>query len=142
MPSLSPAVEQKLFKILPSWTTCLDSDALYLFLQRVVRMFAFGGSTLVLSLYLSALGNSDEAIGLFMMLTLIGDVAISASISMMADAIGRRRILVLGSLLMAISGVAFFSCDSFWVLLLASMFGVISPRYDITHIKTSTYWLS
>lgn len=83
---------------------------------------------MVLALYLSALGNSDEAIGLFMMLTLVGDVAISASISIVADAIGRRRILVLGSLLMAFSGVAFFSCDSFGALLLASILGVISPR--------------
>ncbi|CAI7640348.1 unnamed protein product [Penicillium manginii] len=126
LPTLS-AVKEKLFEMLPRWPTSLHHDVLYLFLQRAVRMFAFGSSTLVLSLYLSALGNSDEAIGLFMMLTLAGDVAISASTSIVADAIGRRRILVLGSFLMALSGVAFFSFDNFWVLLFASIFGVISP---------------
>ncbi|KAL2822759.1 major facilitator superfamily domain-containing protein [Aspergillus cavernicola] len=90
-------------------------------------MFAFGGSTLVLSIFLSALGNSEKRIGIFMSSTLVDDVIISLTTSMYADRAGRRRVLALGSLLMAMSGYVFATSDNFWLLLGASISGVISP---------------
>lgn len=103
-------------------------DAKLLCLQRFVRLFAYGGSTLVLALYLSSLGNTDQRIGLFMSLTLWGDVVISLFLTVVADALGRRRMLALGSLLMSASGVVFAISGNYWVLVLASVLGVISPR--------------
>jgi predicted MFS family arabinose efflux permease len=91
-------------------------------------MFAFGGSTLVLSLFLSALGVSEKKIGLFMSSTLVGDVIVSFATSIYADHVGRRRILALGSLLMVMSGYVFATSENFWLLLGASIIGVISPR--------------
>ena len=96
-------------------------------LQRLVRLFAYGGTTLILALYLSALGNSDEKIGLFMTLTLLGDVVISLVLTATADGIGRRRMLGLGSILMTVSGVVFATCSNYWILVVASVLGVISP---------------
>ena len=90
-------------------------------------MFAYGSSTLVLALFLSALGFSDTRIGLFMTLTLIGDVCISLALTFVADALGRRMILILGSVLMVLSGVVFALSSNYWVLLFAAVFGVISP---------------
>jgi MFS family permease len=72
-----------------------------------VRLLAYGGSTLILAVYLSYLGNSDEKIGLFMTLTLLGDVVSSLVLTIIADSIGRRRLLDLGSLLMTASGIVF-----------------------------------
>ncbi|KAL2816754.1 MFS transporter [Aspergillus granulosus] len=102
-------------------------DAKFLCIQRFVRFFAYGGSTLVLASYLSALGISDDRIGLFMTLTLVGDVAISFFLTLFADAMGRRAVLALGSALMVGSGVIFGLVENYWVLLAAAVFGVISP---------------
>jgi MFS family permease len=109
-------------------SSSIHRDVILLFLQRIVRMFAFGGSTLVLSIFLSALGVPEKNIGIFMSSTLIGDVIISFATSRYADRMGRRRVLALGSLLMAMSGYIFATSDNFWLLLGASILGVISPR--------------
>ena len=114
------------------------ADTKILCLQRLVRLFAYGGSTLILALYLSSLGNSDEKIGLFMTLTLLGDVVISLILTVIADGIGRRRMLGLGSLLMTASGIVFATCSNYWVLVAASVLGVISPRYvKLVHVPHS-----
>ena len=102
-------------------------DTKLLCLQRLIRFFGFGGSTLILAQYLSELGNTDNRIGLFMTLTLVGDVVISFLLTLTADGIGRKLVLVLGSLMMTLSGVAFALSDNFYVLLLAAIVGVISP---------------
>ena len=103
-------------------------DTKLLCLQRFTRLFAYGASTLILALYLSSLGSSDARIGLFMTLTLLGDVVISFLLTLVADGLGRRRILVLGAALMSASGVIFAICGNYWILVAASIFGVISPR--------------
>ena len=83
---------------------------------------------MILALYLSSLGSSDTRIGLFMTLTLLGDVVISLLLTLVADGLGRRRILVLGAALMVSSGIVFAISGNYWVLVAASIFGVISPR--------------
>lgn len=106
-------------------------DTKLLCLQRFVRLFAYGGTTLVLALYLSALGISDVRIGLFMTLTLAGDALISFWLTLVADSLGRRAILALGALLMIVSGIVFAFSSNYWVLLAAAILGVISPRYAV-----------
>ena len=103
-------------------------DTKLLCLQRFTRLFAYGASTLILALYLSSLGTSDARIGLFMTLTLLGDVVISFLLTLVADGLGRRRILVLGAGLMTASGTVFALSDNYWILVAASILGVISPR--------------
>ncbi|THC93417.1 hypothetical protein EYZ11_007112 [Aspergillus tanneri] len=103
-------------------------DVKLLCLQRFVRLFAYGGSTLILASYLSELGISDARIGLFMTLTLVGDVIISFFLTLFADTMGRKAVLALGSLLMAGSGIIFGLWENFWILLAAAVLGVISPR--------------
>ena len=117
------AEELGVFAILHS-----SRDTKFLCLQRFTRLFAYGASTLILAQYLLTLGISDAKIGLFMTLTLLGDVAISFLLVLVADRLGRRRILILGALLMSMSGVVFAVSSNYWVLVAASIFGVISPR--------------
>ncbi|KAJ6111561.1 hypothetical protein N7523_007622 [Penicillium sp. IBT 18751x] len=107
------------------WHSSLDVKLLCA--QRFVRLFAYGGSTLILASYLSALGIADDRIGLFMTLTLIGDVVISFFLTLFADKMGRKAVLSLGSVLMAGSGVVFALTGNYWILLAAAIFGVISP---------------
>lgn len=109
-------------------------DTKLLCMQRFVRLFAYGGSTLILVSYLSELGISYSKTGLFMTLTLIGDVLISFCLTLVADGLGRKTILALGAALMAGSGVIFGLSGNYWVLLAAAIFGVISPRYELLGI--------
>ncbi|KAH0542392.1 hypothetical protein FGG08_003237 [Glutinoglossum americanum] len=102
-------------------------DIGFLIASRFVRMFAYGSSTLILALYFSALGHSDTKIGLFMTLTLLGDVVISLVLTLFADALGRRKMLMLGGLMMAGSGLVFAETGNYWLLLTAAVLGVISP---------------
>lgn len=112
--------------LLSIWNAPLDVKLLCI--QRFVRLFAYGATTLVLVLYLSELGISDQQIGVFMTLTLFGDVVISLFLTMFADRIGRKDVLALGAVMMTGSGIAFGLSGNYWVLLAAAIFGVISPR--------------
>jgi len=105
-------------------------DTKLLCLQRFVRMFAYGISFLILVHYLTSLGISDARVGLFMTLTLLGDAVISFCLTLITDKAGRRKVLAAGAGLMAMSGAAFTLSSNYWVLVLASVFGVISPRSD------------
>jgi MFS family permease len=102
-------------------------DAWLIILTRALRMFGYGTNSLIIALFFNALNFSDSLIGLFMTLTLLGDVCLSFLLTLVADRIGRRNILITGSLLMVLSGIAFASSENFWVLLAAAVVGVISP---------------
>lgn len=102
------------------------TDACLVILSRTCRMFAFGAVSLTIALFFAELGFSDFRIGLFMTLTLLGDVALGLVVTLMADGLGRRRVLMVGGLLMAVSGAVFSYFENFWILLLAAILGVVS----------------
>lgn len=101
-------------------------DAIFIILSRTCRMFAYGANSLIIALFFSALKFSDFYIGLFMTLTLLGDVLLSLLLTLVADKVGRRRVLFLGSFLMIVSGAVFAIFENFWILLFAAVVGVIS----------------
>lgn len=90
-------------------------------------MFAYGSIALILALFLAAVGSSDERIGLFMTLTLLGDVCVSLLLTLAADRIGRRRTLMFGAVLMAATGAVFAKTTNPYLLIPAAIVGVISP---------------
>ena len=105
----------------------LGADGRLLFVTRAARMFSYGFLSVVLVLYLAGLGFSEGRIGLLLTLTLVGDTLISLAITLHADRIGRKRMLILGAALMVAAGVPFALSGDFTVLVLAATFGVISP---------------
>ncbi|GAB7346849.1 hypothetical protein MBLNU459_g1934t2 [Dothideomycetes sp. NU459] len=82
---------------------------------------------MILALFLSQSGIPDARIGLFMTLTLLGDVVLSFFLTFFADAIGRRRVLQFGALFMTLGGIVFVFSTNYWILVAASIFGVVSP---------------
>jgi MFS family permease len=112
--------------LLPS-LRALDIDGRLLFASRVLRMAGYGSLAIVLVLYLAGLGLDAIAIGAVLTLTLVGDTLISLWLTTRADRLGRRRVLVLGSLLMAAAGVVFALTNALPLLVLAATIGVISP---------------
>lgn len=101
-------------------------DAWLIILSRTTRMFAFGAVSLIFALFLSALDYSDSRIGLFMTATMAGDVVLGLLVTLVADRLGRRRVLLCGSLLMMVSGLVFVLFENYWILLLAAVVGVVS----------------
>jgi MFS family permease len=105
----------------------LPPDGRLLFAARAVRLFAYGMLSVVLVLYLAELGFGDKQTGLLLSLTFAGDMVISLALAAVADRAGRRRMLLLGGLLMILAGLVFgFSRSVFW-LTLAAFVGTISP---------------
>ena len=90
-------------------------------------MFGYGAVAVILVLYLAALGFNGFEIGLLLSLTLGGDTLISLWLTTRADRVGRRRVLVIGALLLVLAGAVFGIASAFPVLLLAATVGVISP---------------
>ena len=98
-----------------------------LFAARIFRLFAYGFLSLVLVLYLRTLGYADAQVGVLLAFTLLGDAAISLTITTRADRLGRRRMLLLGAGLMVFGGAGMAVLDNFWLLLGAAIIGVLSP---------------
>jgi MFS family permease len=103
------------------------SDTALLFSARTTRLFAYGFVSVVLVLYLAETGLSAFGIGALLTATLIGDIIVSLWITMVADRIGRKKMLMLGSMLMILGGVVFVLTKNPVVLTLAAIIGIISP---------------
>lgn len=113
--------------LLPATFRSLTVDGWLLFGTRSVRMFAYGFLSVVLMLYLKEQGLSDEKIGFLLTMTLLGDVAISLWITTAADRLGRKRMLIFGSLLMALVGGVFALTGNYLWLVIVATIGVLSP---------------
>jgi MFS family permease len=111
----------------PSALRSLTRDGWLLFLTRFLRLFAYGSLSVVLVFYLIGLGLSESQTGLLLTLTLAGDTVVSLYLTTRADRIGRRRMLVVGAILMAAAGLAFAFTRNYLLLILAGTIGVISP---------------
>lgn len=105
----------------------LTRDGWLLFLTRFTRLFAYGSLSVVLVLYLVDLGLTQAQTGLVLSLTLVGDILVSLYLTTRADRIGRRRMLIIGAMLMAGAGLAFACTSNLLFLILAGTIGVISP---------------
>ena len=104
-----------------------NADVALLFVTRTLRMFGYGFLAVVLVLYLAAIGLSGAEIGLLLALTLLGDAVVSLWLTVHADRIGRRRVLVVGAVLMLVAGIVFVATPVFVVLVVAATMGVLSP---------------
>jgi MFS family permease len=113
--------------LLPSVCRVLTRDGYLLFLTRFMRLFAYGSLSVVLVFYLIGLGLNASQTGLLLTLTLVGDTVISLYLTTRADRIGRRRMLILGAILMAAAGLAFAFTSNLLLLIFAGTIGVISP---------------
>jgi MFS family permease len=105
----------------------LSKDGRLLFLTRAIRLFAYGFLSIILVLYLTGVGLGDVQVGLLLALTLVGDTVISLLITTRADRIGRKRMLIIGAVLMLFAGAVFALTNNFAFLLIAAIIGVISP---------------
>jgi len=107
--------------------TAAPRDFALLFAARICRLFAYGFLAVILVLYLRALGYSEARVGVLLAFTLLGDAAVSLTLTTRADRLGRRRMLLVGAALMVLGGAGMAVLGNFWLLLLAAIVGVLSP---------------
>src|SRR5574341_934242 len=72
-------------------------DGRLLIVTRIVRMFGYGAISVILALYLAAMGLDERGIGLLLTATLVGDALLSLLIAGVADRLGRREMLLVGA---------------------------------------------
>jgi MFS family permease len=113
--------------LIPAVLRTLSRDGWLLFVTRFARLFAYGSLSVILVFYLIGLGLTEAQAGLVLTLTLAGDVIVSLYLATRADRIGRRRMLIIGSILMAAAGLAFALTSNLFFLVIAGTIGVISP---------------
>src|SRR5574341_1308964 len=106
----------------------LSADGRILLIARMIRMFAFGFLAIVLALYLIELGFDERQIGLLFTATLVGDAVLSLWIANIGDRVGRRVMLMLGTVLMIGAGVGFAVVNNLLALAVIALFGTLSPN--------------
>jgi len=98
-----------------------------LFTTRIIRLFCYGFLSVILALYLIETGLTESQIGLLFTATLVGDAGISLWLTTSADRVGRKKVLIVGAILMAGAGLGFVLTRSYILLIIAAIIGVISP---------------
>lgn len=102
-------------------------DAKILLLARATRAFGDGFVSVLLPVYLLALGFDALAVGALSTATLIGSAALTLLVGFHANRFGRRHLLLAASLLMLATGAAFAAVHTFWPLLLIAFVGTLNP---------------
>ena len=105
----------------------LSRDGWLLFASCGVRSFAYGFLSVILGLYLDAIGFSATVIGWIFTAALGGGALMTILITAVADSFGRKTLLILGAVLMAAAGSVFALSGNPTVLTIAAIFGTISP---------------
>ena len=105
----------------------LSRDGWLLFATCGVRSFAYGFLSVMLGLYLDAIGLDKTAIGWIFTAALAGGAGMTVVLTAVADSFGRRTLLILGAVLMALAGLAFAATNNPILLAVAAIFGTISP---------------
>jgi MFS family permease len=105
----------------------LSRDGWLLFATCGVRSFAYGFLSVVLGIYLDAIGLTTTAIGWIFTAALAGGALMTIVITAVADTFGRKILLILGAILMAIAGWVFAVSNDPIFLIMAAIVGTISP---------------
>jgi MFS family permease len=105
----------------------LSTDGWLMFAACAVRSFAYGFLSVILAVYLDAIGLSATTIGSIFTAALAGGAMMTLVITSLADGFGRKLLLIAGALLMAFAGFVFAVSDNAIMLTIAAILGTISP---------------
>src|SRR5580700_2881346 len=98
-----------------------------LYAARGVRGFGDGFATITLPAYLIAIGYAPVRIGLVVAASLLGTAVLTLAISAIASRCDLRTLMLLGALLMILTGVAFPNFQNIAVIAFIGFVGSINP---------------
>ncbi len=108
-----------------AWPEWVSADGKRVLAARAVRNFAYGFLSVLLGIYLEALGYTAAHVGGVLMATLAGSALLSLLFAAVADRWGRRRVLAGSAALMGIAGATYALGAPYPVLLLAAVTGTL-----------------
>src|SRR5919199_4356085 len=94
----------------------LSKDGKLLLVARLLRTFAYGFLSVILAIYLKLIGFNDISIGYILTITLLNSVIFTLIASFYADRLGRRKLLIVYSALMSVSGLVLFVTSNYMAL--------------------------
>jgi MFS family permease len=116
-----------------SW---LSRDGKLILAARIMRTFAYGFLSIILAIYLKLIGFNDMTIGIVLTAALFNSVIFTLIASFYSDKIiGRRKTLIIYSVLMSISGIIFLLTENYAALIIAAFIGTI----NITGSETGAF---
>ncbi len=95
----------------------------WLYANRALRSFATAFLTVVFPLYLAVSGYSAARIGLVLTLSGVVSVGLLAGVGIFADKVGRKRAIIILSVLSLLGGLAMAASTAFWLIVLSSGLG-------------------
>lgn len=101
----------------------INRDGKLLILSLGIRTLAQSAASLILALYLDKLGYSLVQIGAFLSAGVTGSAAQTFIVSLIAERVGRRRLMIFFAALMGAAGLGMVFAHNFIVLLLIAFFG-------------------
>ncbi len=107
------------------WPGWVSRDGKGILVARGLRNFAYGFLSVLLGIYLEALGFTAAHVGGVLMATLLGSALLSLLFAAVADRWGRRRVLAGSAGLMAIAGTIYALGAPYPVLLLGALTGTL-----------------
>jgi MFS family permease len=113
----------------------LSKDGKLLLVARILRTYAYGFLSVILAIYLKLIGFNDLYIGFILTATLVNSVIFTLIASFYADRIGRRKVLILYSALMSVSGIVFFATNNYMALIISAFIGTV----NVTGTETSAF---
>ncbi len=113
----------------------ISKDGKLLLSARILRTFAYGFLSIVISIYLKLLGFDEFLIGLVLTFTLVNSIIFTLVASFYADRIGRKKMLIIYAVLMSISGAIFFVTTNYVALIIAALIGTI----NVTGTETGAF---
>lgn len=102
-------------------------DARVLLTARALRGGADGLVSVLLAVYLRAIGFTPLQIGAVITATLIGSAALTLVVGLAGSWLPRRRLLIAAAGLMVATGLGFASTTVFWVVLIVAVVGTLNP---------------
>ncbi len=94
---------------------------------RALRGFADGFVSVLLAVYLTALGFTPFEIGAIVTATLLGSALLTLAVGLVSDRLEPRRVLLGASALMFATGLGFAALGDFWPLLVVAFAGTLNP---------------
>jgi len=105
----------------------VDAGAGPLLVARALRAFADGYMAILLPAYLLAIGLGTLEVGVVATATMLGSALATVAVGAWGHRFRSRRLLRGAALLMALTGLGFAACSSFWPLLVVAFVGTLNP---------------
>ena len=99
----------------------------YLFVARALRDFGDGFVSVLLPVYLLALGFSAPQVGVIATVALLGSALLTLAVGFLGVRFDHRQLLLAAAMLMAATGIAFAAVHDYALLLILALVGTINP---------------